>query len=91
MFRGLPFLEFSALNFLAEDLNRMNPEIVHMSDLVKQDQVILKLNQKQMGVGGDDSWGAKTHAKYSIPAKSMQFAFLIKPIVSGADYWKKTK
>jgi beta-galactosidase len=62
-----------------------------MSDLIKQDKVILNLNQRQMGVGGDDSWGAKTHAEYSIPAKSMQFVFFIMPVISGENYWDKTK
>jgi beta-galactosidase len=91
MFKGLPFFEFSALNYLPEDLSRMNDGIAHMSDPVKQDFVIVKLNQKQMGVGGDNSWGAKTHAKYCIPAKSMQFTYFIKPLTSGQDYWDKSR
>ena len=34
-----------------------------------------------MGVGGDDSWGAKTHEEYLIPAdKHMKFSFYFKGI-----------
>ncbi|MFC2089689.1 glycoside hydrolase family 2 TIM barrel-domain containing protein [Bacteroidota bacterium] len=86
--RGVPYFEFSALHYSPEDLSRLNPEIKHMSDLTKADKVFLTLNHKQMGVGGDDSWGARTHAKYSIPAKSMQFIYIISPVIEGDNYWK---
>ncbi len=80
LFRALPTFEFSALNYLPEHLSRRTKGIEHMSDPVKEDFVVLTLNKIQMGVGGDDSWGAQTHAEYEIPAKSMQFAFIIEPL-----------
>jgi beta-galactosidase len=91
MVRGIPQFEFSALHYLPEQLSRRTPGIAHMSDPVPVPEVVLTLHQKQMGVGGDTSWGAKTHAKYSIPARSMQFAFFIKPVVGGDNYRGKAK
>ena len=32
-----------------------------------------------MGVGGDTSWGARTHAEYTIPAREYSFKFQIRP------------
>lgn len=91
MFRGLPRLEFSALHYSPEDLSRRTPGIRHMSDPEKRPEVYLTLNQRQMGVGGDDSWGAKTHAAYCIPARTMQFAWQIRPVKKGDNYWEKAK
>ena len=85
MFRGLPKFEFSALHYSREQLSRRTPGIRHMSDPEKEDQVYLRLNKMQMGVGGDDSWGAKTHARYSIPASTIQFACFIRPVVDYTD------
>ena len=42
--------------------------------------VYLNIDLKQMGVGGDDSWGAKQHEQYRIPAKEYRFSFIIAPI-----------
>lgn len=87
MIHGLPTFEFSALHYSREALSRLNPGIRHSSDLEKSKDVYLTLNYKQMGVGGDNSWGAKTHAKYRIPAKSMHFELLITPVEPGDNYW----
>ena len=35
---------------------------------------------KQMGVGGDDSWGARTHAEYTIRAEPLEYSYLISPL-----------
>ena len=91
MVRGLPDFEFSALHYPQEQLSRRTPGIRHMSDPEPQDRVFLTLNHRQMGVGGDDSWGAKTHAAYSIPAQTMQFSYFIKPVAKGDQYRLKAK
>lgn len=85
MVSGLPYLEFSALHYSREQLSRRTPGIRHMSDPQREDRVYLRLNKMQMGVGGDNSWGAKTHARYSIPASTMQFACFIRPVEKYLD------
>ena len=36
-------------------------------DVPKRDFISLNIDLKQMGVGGDNSWGARTHDKYTLP------------------------
>ncbi|MFA5814917.1 MAG: glycoside hydrolase family 2 TIM barrel-domain containing protein [Bacteroidales bacterium] len=52
----------------------------HTVDVVPQDLVSLYIDLGQMGVGGDNSWGAHTHPEYRIEAKSYQYRFRLKPI-----------
>ncbi|PKI16579.1 glycoside hydrolase family 2 TIM barrel-domain containing protein [Colwellia sp. 12G3] len=39
--------------------------------------VTVNIDHKQMGVGGDTSWGRLVHAQYTIPAKSYQYGFTL--------------
>jgi len=39
------------------------------------------IDYKQMGVGGDDSWGAWPYPAYLLPAKEYTFSFSMKPLV----------
>ena len=42
---------------------------------------IARVTLAQMGVGGDDSWGAKTHPEYLLPAdKPLHLEFTFKGI-----------
>lgn len=38
---------------------------------------------KQMGVGGDNSWGARPHKPYQITVEEYEFSFTIKPWEKG--------
>lgn len=51
----------------------------HGAEIQKGDVVSLNIDWKQMGVGGDTSWGAKTHPEYCIPSEPMSFSFFIFP------------
>jgi len=44
-----------------------------------RDLVTVNIDHKQMGVGGDTSWGRLVHAQYTIPAKSYQYGFTLVP------------
>ena len=44
-----------------------------------QDFVALNLDWKQMGVGGDTSWGAPIHPEYTLPAKPYTYSFRLRP------------
>ena len=39
----------------------------HTYDIIRRPIINLNINYKQMGVGGDNSWGAKPHSKYTLP------------------------
>ena len=36
-------------------------------DIIPGDQIDWLIDYRQMGVGGDNSWGARTHDKYTLP------------------------
>ena len=75
---GLPTLSVGALNINTENLN-WSPQTRHACEVNKSSFITLHLDLKQMGVGGDNSWGAPVHPEYTIPAKEYNYAFRIKP------------
>ena len=53
----------------------------HTYKLPESDKVVLRVNYKQMGVGGDDSWGARTHPEFTLYAnRTYAYSFTFKGI-----------
>lgn len=81
---GQPYLSTSAYLFPNEDLDE--PELRktqrHMSDIRPKDMVTWNIDWKQMGVGGDTSWGAFPHQPYLISAERISFSFRLCPVAS---------
>jgi len=85
---GNPEISFSALHFLHEDFyspgnlanNRPDAYSVntHTNDLVPRDLVALNIDFGQMGVGGDTSWGARTHEKYRLANSQYKYSFRLR-------------
>ena len=70
-------MEFNALEYTPEELTNN----LHSYMLPKSNRVIWRLNYKQMGLGGDNSWGAKPLDKYQIPSnKTYEYTYTLKPI-----------
>ncbi|KPK33898.1 MAG: hypothetical protein AMJ65_19070 [Phycisphaerae bacterium SG8_4] len=63
---GMPTIDISAWPHTMADLEKA----AHIHELARRDTITVNLDYKQMGVGGDDSWGARTHPEYTLPAKS---------------------
>jgi len=73
---GTPF-SFSALPYTFHELENA----MHEFELPEVHKTVLSINLKEMGIGGDDSWGARPEAIYDLPAhKNYEFSFLIEPI-----------
>jgi beta-galactosidase len=53
----------------------------HTTDIKPRKLVSLNIDHKHMGVGGDNTWGARTHEKYRLHDKKYQFGFYLVPIV----------
>ncbi|MFL2982774.1 MAG: glycoside hydrolase family 2 TIM barrel-domain containing protein [Candidatus Neomarinimicrobiota bacterium] len=53
---------------------------MHTIDLKKDDVIHLDIDYLQMGVGGEDSWGAQPLDKYQIKAKKYSYKFIIMPL-----------
>ena len=79
--RGMLFfgdeLSFSALPYTPHELENA----VHHFELPPVHYTVVRVAKKQMGVGGDDSWGAHTHPEYLIDAsEKMEFTFCFRGI-----------
>jgi len=80
LFRGEPLVCFSALRYTNEDLTQPARGSKHPADVAKRDFVAVNLDYAQMGVGGDDSWGARPHPEYQLPAKPYSWTFMFQSL-----------
>ncbi len=75
---GDGLLEVNASHFTPEDLS---VGVRHDYQLTPRDEVILRVNHRQMGVGGDNSWGAQTHDAYKLPAdRDYTYTYRLRPL-----------
>lgn len=79
--RGMLFfgdeLSFSALPYTPHELENA----AHHFELPPVHYTVVRVAKKQMGVGGDDSWGAHTHPEYLLDAsEKMEFTFYFRGI-----------
>ncbi len=58
----------------------------HVGTLELPSSNVVRLDYLHMGVGGDDSWGAKPHEEYRIPAQPYDFSFTLEPINEKAKH-----
>lgn len=80
-FTGLPVICFSALPYTYDDLKGFKQGGKHLADLEKKPFTDLNLDYGQTGVGGDDSWGARPHAQYTLQAKEYSYSFTLEPLL----------
>ena len=87
--RGLQFrssapFECSALPYLVEDLDagprKEHSWGQHSGDLVERPLTQVHIQQRQMGLGCVNSWGAWPEKPYMLPLQSYDFQFAIQPI-----------
>ncbi|MFZ0598790.1 MAG: glycoside hydrolase family 2 TIM barrel-domain containing protein [Flavobacterium sp.] len=75
-------LATTALHFLNEDLDDgLQKDQRHAAELKERDLTSLKIDSKQMGVGGIDSWQAWPMEKYLLRGKTYQYQFKITPSI----------
>ena len=74
---GSPRMEFSAQHYTPEQLNTVKLPW----DLKRDNDITLRVDLHQMGLGGINSWGAKPLDQYSLfPKQSYSHKFRISPI-----------
>ena len=87
--RGLEFyagapIEVSALNYLTEDLDDgpVKDKVIgrHSGDLVERPLTQVHVQQRQMGLGCVNSWGAWPREEYMLPYRDYDFTYVIKPV-----------
>ncbi|WNZ10032.1 glycoside hydrolase family 2 TIM barrel-domain containing protein [Streptomyces sp. 11x1] len=75
---GDSLLEVNASHFTPEDLST---GLRHDYHLTPRDTVVLRVNHRQMGVGGDNSWGAHTHDEYKLFAnRDYAYTYRLRPL-----------
>ncbi len=73
----------SALPYSIESMDPSNySSPLHQHKLQKQHYVNLCIDLKQMGVGGENSWGRLPYEEYRVPYTDYEFTFLMKPVKS---------
>ena len=87
--RGLEFysdapMEASALNYLLADLDdgphKDKKKGHHSGDLIERPLTQVHIQQRQMGLGCVNSWGAWPRGEYQMPYQSYDFTFVIHPV-----------
>ena len=80
-------LNVSAWNFPIEDISYrpFNVERHHGGSIEKKDMVWLNIDGDHMGVGGDNTWGAKVHPEYTITPADRSYSFTIQPLAANQD------
>jgi beta-galactosidase len=79
--RGIRFTADTVLQFIAHDYTDEDIEAAqHDHELVRRDLVELQVDHQQMGIGGDNSWGAEVHEEYWVKAQSYRYSLCIESV-----------
>ena len=60
-------------------------ENMHVNDIIPRPLVSLNIDYGQTGVGGDNSWGARTLPEYSLNQPAYRYGFRIQPFEGPVD------
>jgi beta-galactosidase len=98
---GDPLICFEALNNIHDDfespgkLSQYRKDAksanTHTIDVKPREFVNLNIDLAQMGVGGDDSWGAVIHPQYRLLENKYEYSFRIRPVVKDDNILKLAK
>jgi beta-galactosidase len=98
---GTPLFCFSALNNVHDDfespgkIGQYRSDALtantHTIDVKPREFVNLNVDLAQMGVGGDNSWGALIHPEYRLLDTKYEYSFRIRPVVKDDDILKLAK
>ncbi|HVM86728.1 MAG TPA: glycoside hydrolase family 2 TIM barrel-domain containing protein [Puia sp.] len=78
---GSPLISTGIVHFDMHklDFNRDSTGNNHGGSIMNDDFIWWNIDYRQMGVGGDNSWGAKTHSEYTLPYRDYEYSFILKP------------
>lgn len=101
MIAGDPLICFAALNNIHDDfespgkLSQYRKDAItantHTIDVKPRDFVNLNVDLGQMGVGGDNSWGAPIHPEYRLLGTKYEYSFRMKPVVKDDNVMNNAK
>jgi beta-galactosidase len=76
---GMPLINFSALHYSNEDMDREYRGSLHTVDLAPREEVCVDIDYQQRGVAGDDSWWAMPYPQYRLEAREYTYTFRLRP------------
>ncbi len=98
---GAPLFCFAALHNTHDDFESPGKLSVyrkdaksantHINDIKPRELVNLNVDLGQMGVGGDNSWGALIHQQYRLLNSRYEYSFRLRPIIKEDDVSKLAK
>jgi beta-galactosidase len=75
---GVTPLNFSAWPFQKRDLEQAQ----HPFEIPLANDISIHIDHQLHGVGGDNSWGARTHREYTLPGdKPYRYGYLLAPVI----------
>ncbi len=75
---GEPLVGFSVHHYTTDDLQTAK----HSYQMERREDITLNVDMEQTGVGGDTSWGARTHDKYTLFAEPMSYSYRLRPLAA---------
>ncbi len=82
VYSEIPF-SFGATRYDKEDFDHpaggTGRPLIYQHHLNKKNYINLNLDYRQMGVGGDNSWGKPVHHIYQLPRRVYKFSYTIMP------------
>ena len=79
MVTGAPLISFSAHHYTTDDLENAK----HSYEMTYRKNITLNIDLQQTGVGGDNSWGARTHDQYTVWPKPLSYSYRLRPLMAG--------
>lgn len=71
----MPTLSVSARHYTTDDLQ----DVRHTHQMTRRDYITVNLDYKQMGVGGDNSWGLRVHDEYTLRPQAYNYSYRLRP------------
>jgi beta-galactosidase len=75
---GEPLIGFSVHHYTTEDLETAK----HSYQMEYRQDITFNIDMEQTGVGGDTSWGARTHDEYTLWPEPMSYSFRLRPFTA---------
>lgn len=73
------------------DFDKNAPKNVHGGSMTNENLIWWNIDDRQMGVGGDNSWGAQTHPQYRLPYQDYHYSFTLRPVFKAQQLTERSK
>ena len=75
---GAPLVAFSAHHYTTDDFENAK----YRYQMQYREDITLNIDMQQTGVGGDDSWGARTHDEYTVWPGPLKYSYRLRSLIA---------